>query len=79
MFESVNGRTHTRTDGRTPSRPVYYKLINEPSAQKMNNVTPSKDIRSSTKFCVSVNMMPVDTFKFILRGTTRVQHSKVYR
>ena len=30
-------------------------------------------------FCVSVNMTPVDTFKFISRGTTRVQHSEVNR
>ena len=32
---------------------------------KMSDVTPSKDIRSAIKFCVSANMMPVDTFKFI--------------
>ena len=33
MFESVNTRTDARTDGRTPARPVYYKLTSEPSAQ----------------------------------------------
>ena len=36
----------------------------------MSDVTPSKDIRSAIKFCVYANFMPVDTFKFILRGTT---------
>ena len=33
MFESVNTHTDGRTDGRTPVRPVYYKLTSEPSAQ----------------------------------------------
>ena len=33
MFESVNTPTHARTDGRTPARPVYFKLTSEPSAQ----------------------------------------------
>ena len=32
-FENVYGRTHARTDARTPDRPVYYKLTFEPSAQ----------------------------------------------
>ena len=31
-FENVYGRTHARTDARTPDRPVYYKLTFEPSA-----------------------------------------------
>ena len=26
MFENVYGRMHGLTDGRTPDRPVYYKL-----------------------------------------------------
>ena len=49
--------------------------------KKLENgdVTPSKDIRSAIKFCVSVNMTPVDTFKLISRGTIRVQHSEVNR
>ena len=33
MFESVNTRTHARTDGPMPARLVYYKLTSEPSAQ----------------------------------------------
>ena len=43
--------------------------------KKMSDVTPLKDILSAIKFCVSANTMPVDTFKFIFIGTTRVQHS----
>ena len=41
----------------------------------MSDVTLSKDIQSVIKFCVSANMMPVDTFKFIFIGATRVQHN----
>ena len=33
MFESVDTQTDARTDGRTPARPVYYKLTSEPLAQ----------------------------------------------
>ena len=32
-FENVYARTDGPTDGRTPDRPVYYKLTFEPSAQ----------------------------------------------
>ena len=42
----------------------------------MSDVTPLKEIRSAI---VSANMTPVDTFKFILRGTTRVQHTHVIK
>ena len=45
----------------------------------MSDVTLSKDVRSVIKICVSANMMPVDTFKFISRGTTNKQRSLVYR
>ena len=45
----------------------------------MSDVTPMKDVRSVIKFCVSANMTPVDTYKFISRGKTSVQCSLVYR
>ena len=45
----------------------------------MSDVTPTKDVRSVIKFCVSANMTPVDTYKFISRRKTSVQRSLVYR
>ena len=42
MFESVNTRTHARTDRRTPARLVYYKLTSEPSAQVSQKTNKNK-------------------------------------
>ena len=50
MFESVNARTHGRTDGRTPARPVYYKLTSEPSAQVSKKTRMGKSSHNGNMF-----------------------------
>ena len=41
MFENVYGRTHERTDGRTPDRPVYYKLTLSGELKNENDNSPT--------------------------------------
>ena len=73
MFESVNTQLDARTDGRTPARPVYYKLTSERSGElkipKVNTSMQYTAILSAKKMIIF--RLYIVVF-FLLLSTTQI-------